>query len=162
MKTISLVQPYAAMACVSADYGILMKEPTEHRGKVLVCAGNECVVPNFDGIILNHAVCVMELQDCTELTEEQLAEMENTDKKYVWTLANPKMIVPFEVEAQEGLFDQFVDIEYIGTNAQFRKAYTPFSNEETPVELNSLYTLIMESHFPEPNNDMGGMSPFGF
>lgn len=162
MKALSLVQPYAAMACVSADYGILMAEPTDHRGKVLVCAGNECTVPNFEGIMLNHAVCVMELADCSELSEEQLADMENKDKRFVWTLQNPRMIVPFEVEAQEGLFDQFVDIEYISSNAQFRKAYAQFSNDETSMELNSLYTLIMESHFPEPNNDVTAMTPFGF
>ena len=40
-------QPYAAMACVSGEFVFRATDDTDYRGKVLVCAGDENLVPTF-------------------------------------------------------------------------------------------------------------------
>ena len=69
-------------------------------------------------------------------------------------------MVPFPVESQEGLFEVPADIEYIGSNGQFKAAYSEFSDGETAPDLNNLYNLIMETHVPEQSADLNGMSSF--
>lgn len=160
MKALSLPQPYAVMACVSGEYTMPSMSDTDYRGKVLVCAGSENLVPAFDGIVTEHALCVCELVDSRELSSEELAGMSSPDNRFAWTLSNPRIVVPFEVKEQEGLFDVFADIECIGTNGQFKAAYGEFSNEDTAPDLNNLYNLIMETHVPEQSTDLNGMSSF--
>ena len=160
MKAICMPQPYAAMACVSGEFVFRATDDTDYRGKVLVCAGDENLVPAFEGIMLNHAMCVCTLNDSSKLTDEELEESGSSDKAYAWTLSSPKIVVPFPVESQEGLFEVPADIEYIGSNGQFKAAYSEFSDSETAPDLNNLYNLIMETHVPEQSTDLNGMSSF--
>ena len=161
MKALSLPQPYAIMSCVSGEYTLPRPATTDHRGKVLLCAGAENYVPEFEGVILNHALCVAELSDVREITPEELEQMGPTENRYAWTLVKPRLIVPIPVEQQEGLFDIFADIEYLGNNAQFKAAYAPFTNEGMSPDVLNLYNLLMEVHAPEESStDLNGMTSF--
>ena len=149
MKAISIVQPYTFVICVSGRYDMPRTEDTEYRGKLLVCAGEGCEVPSLEGLVEEQAMCVVELADVQPLTAEQKEALGDSDAAYVWTLENPRLVAPFAVSQQEGMFDVVHDIEYLASEAQFKKEYEDIIPADASMDVMNAYAYITSSHFEE-------------
>lgn len=160
MKAISLVQPYTFIVCVSGRYDMPAHEDTDYRGKLLVCAGKGCEAPSLRGLVEEHAMCVVELSDVQPMTDEQKASVADDQAAYVWTFTSPRLVAPFEVKEQEGLFDVVHDIEYIASEAQFKQEYENVIPADASLDVMNAYAYITSSYFVEDQSSQGG-NPMG-
>ena len=126
MKAISIKSPYAQLIQLGYKKLEVRTKPTKHRGDVLICVSKSSVylwqvynsqlinkiVPVID--LYNNpgmSICIATITDCRLMRKQDEAEafVEFDKTKYVYVLENIRMISPFKVKGQLGLFN--VDIK---------------------------------------------------
>lgn len=160
MKAISLVQPYTFVVCVSGHYEMPAHEDTDHRGKLLIAAGKGCEAPSLAGLVEEKAMCVVDLVEAAPLTAEQKESLDDQTISHVWVFENPRLVVPFDIPEQDGLFDVIHDIEYIGSEDQFKKEYENLIPKDASDDVLNAYGYITSSYFVEDSTPAGNPNHF--
>lgn len=105
MKALT-IDPEFAMAIFDEKKSIECRTwKTNHRGKLLICAGAK----KLPGFISGHALCTAELTDIEPFNESHLegAMMDILPDVpcYAWHLENVEVVKPFPVRGKMGIFD---------------------------------------------------------
>lgn len=102
MKALSIKEPYVSMILKGKKVIETRTWKTNYRGKVLLCASK-----NPKSKISGKAFAVADILDCLPMVkdDERFACCEIYNRAYSWFLGNIKIIKPFEVKGQLGLFE---------------------------------------------------------
>ena len=105
MKAITLAPDWAMLMFQGEKTVEYRTWKTNYRGDLLICSSAK----KIRGCISGHALMVAELKDCVPFTQDHLdaAAMDDMPdgKGYAWILDNFRMLYPFPVKGQLGLFN---------------------------------------------------------
>lgn len=108
MKALSIKEPWATMIKEGKKIIETRTWKTNYRGKILLCASKN---PKSD--ISGKAFATAEILDCLPMVknDEIFACCEVYDRAYSWFLGNVKLIKPFKMRGQLGLFECEYEID---------------------------------------------------
>ena len=122
MKALSIKQPWAGFIALSLKTIETRTWKTNYRGRILICASK-----NVDKLAMMHiipdpiftrkgeAIAIATIMNCRpmEKADEEKALCTIYPGAYAWVLTNIKIIKPFPIKGELGLFNVSVDeIEY--------------------------------------------------
>lgn len=118
-KALSIHQPYVRQIMQGRKTAELRSRITNYRGDIIVCStkkkfGDPAKYP------MGMAMCIVEIFDCVPAEEihrrqiypdPDIIDPGKPIRGYIWKLRNPRIIDPFQVKGQQGLFWLDVDLE---------------------------------------------------
>lgn len=106
---------------------------TNYRGDILICSSAK----KMRGCISGHALLVAELKDCVPFTKDHLdaAAMDSMpDKGFAWIFDNFRMLYPFPVKGQLGLYEVATpDLKFVPADFTAEQADDFIDNVLTPL-----------------------------
>jgi len=104
MKAISVKQPWASMIIRGQKTIETRTWATKYRGDLLIVSSKN---PRIAGHPTGRALGVVALTDCRPMVkaDEAGARCELYPGAYAWELKNVRLIMPFEVRGQLGIYD---------------------------------------------------------
>jgi len=103
MHTLSIKQPWAGMIARGEKTIEVRTWRTDYRGPLLIVASKS---PRLAGQPAGAAVCVVDVVNCRrgDMADEAAAHCEVYDDDWLWALANPRPVEPFQVTGRFGIY----------------------------------------------------------